>query len=194
MRLLFLLVFCSLLATVVPASAEISYSDAKPARDYISKVRIGGWIGNSALLVLPDRSAGVTPVGKNFGGVRLVEIGDNSFTAEYNGVQGKVTIDPGWQLAADPDLSNWLIAYMKNIAAKVDARYPDVSQDGIIRVMHNGAVSTRFLKVQLAAPFDHLPEWMESLDLKISINPHQTTQLQFVTMTITPQAYGRLLK
>lgn len=194
MRLLFLLLFCSMLASLIPASAEVSYAEAKPSRDYISKVRIGGWIGNDALLVLPDRSAGATPIGKNFGAVRLVEIGDNSFTAEYNGVSGKVTIDPGWQLAPHPDLTNWLIAYMKTIATRVDAQYTDVSQQGVIRVMHNGAVSTRFLKVQQASPFEPLPEWMESIDLKITINPHETTKLQFVTMTITPQAYARLAK
>lgn len=194
MRLLFLLVFCSLLAGLLPASAELSYAEAKPARDYISKVRIGGWIGNNALLVLPDRSAAATPIGKNYGSVKLLEIGDNSFTAEYNGVKGKVTIDPGWQLAPHPDLSNWIIAYMKNIATRVDAQYPDVSQQGIIRVMHNGAVASNFIKVQQSAPFDHLSDWMESMDLKVTINPHQATQLQFVGLTVTPQAYSRLVK
>lgn len=164
------------------------------ARNYITNVRIGGWIGNDALLVLPDRSAGVAPTGGGFGGVKLLEISDNSYTVDYGGVKDKVILDPAWQLAPHPDLTNWLISFMRRAGLRIDAQTPDISQEGVIQIMHNGAVSSSFLKVQQASPFQSLPDWMESINIRITVNPHDPTRVAFVSMKVTPQAYERLLK
>ena len=183
-------------------SALVSFSQAaiaapgneQTAKKYIANVRIGGWIGNQALLVLPDRNAGAAPVGVGFGSVKLIEIGDNSYTLEYDGVKDKVILDPAWQLAPHPDLTNWLISFMKGVGAKIDAQTPDTSQDGIIHIINKGVASSSFLKVQQASPFQTLPDWMESINIRVTINPHDPTRVAFINMTVTPQAYARLLK
>lgn len=187
----------SVALSIILASYSFAFaadSDSKSSKDYISKLRIGGWIGNDALLVLPDRSAGAAPIGQGFGGVKLIEVGNTSFTADYGGTQGKVTLDPGWQLAPHPDLTNWIIAFMKSVGQKIDAQTPDVSQQGVVRIMHNGASTSNFMKVIQAGPFQSLPDWMEYIDVRVSINPHEPTKLQFVSMGITPDAHKRLLK
>jgi len=176
------------------SAATAPDGDNPAAKKYISTLRIGGWIGNDALLVLPDRSAGAAPKGGGFGGVKLIEVGDNSFTVDYNGVKGKGTLDPVWQLAPHPDLTNWLIAFMKGVSAKIDAQTPDISQQGVIHISHNGVVSSGYLKVQQASPFQSLPDWMESIDVKVTINPHDPTQVAFASMMVTPQAFDRLQK
>lgn len=165
-------------------------------RDYISKIRIGGWIGDKAdaLLVLPDRSANSCKIGASLGGAKLVEIGDNSFTIEYSGTKAKVTLDPVWQLAPHPDLTNWLDAYMKEVGARIDAQVPDVTQEGVVHFTQNGAGASTFMKVQNANPYSALPDWLESIDLKVSINPHDPTKVSFVGMKITQAAYDRLIK
>ncbi len=176
------------------AAGTPAASDQKSAKDYISKTRIGGYIGNDALLVLPDRTAGAAPIGGFFGAMKLVEIGNTSYTLEYGGTQGKITLDPSWQIAPHPDLTNWLIAFMKAAGLKIDAQHPDVTQQGVIHIAKNGAVSSNFMKVQQANPFESLPDYLDSIDLKVSINPHDPTKVQFVSMTVTPQTYERLLK
>jgi hypothetical protein len=176
------------------SAAAQPFGGNQPARDYISNVRIGGWIGNDALLVLPDRSAGAAAVGGGFGPVKLLEIGDNSFTVDYSGVKGKVTLDPVWQLAAHPDLTNWLISFLKGVQARIDAQTPDITQEEVIRIANNGAVTSHFLKVQQASPFQCLPDWMESIRLKVTINPHDPTGVALMSMTITPLAQSKLLK
>jgi hypothetical protein len=181
-------------ATVSSPAAAPGEQSEQAARSYISKVRIGGWIGNDALLVLPDRSAGAAPTGRGFGSVKLIEIGDTSFTVDYGGVKGKVTLDPTWQLAPHPDLTNWLISFMKGVGSKIDAQTPDISQEAVIRILHNGVAESSFLKVQQANPFQSLPDWMESINIKVTINPHDPTRVAFLSMTVTPQAYERLLK
>jgi len=49
------------------------------------------------------------------------------------------------------------------------------------------------LKIQQALPFQTLPDWIESVDFKVSINPHEATRIQFLKMKITEAAYKRLL-
>ncbi|MBX9685553.1 MAG: hypothetical protein K2X27_02555 [Candidatus Obscuribacterales bacterium] len=159
-----------------------------------SGVRIGSWIANDALLVLPDRSAGACPIGGAFGGTKLVSVGDTDYVVEVGGKQIKTNINMAWQLCPHPDLTNWLISFMKNVGARIDAQTPDCTQEGVIRISQNGAASSGFMKVQQASPFWSLPDWMESIDVKVSINPHDPTKLQFISMKVTPQAYERLLK
>jgi hypothetical protein len=48
------------------------------------------------------------------------------------------------------------------------------------------------MKVEQANPFEPLPEYLESVDLKIKLNPHQLTSVEFASMKITPAAYERL--
>ncbi len=196
MRLAIVIAFCLTFTNLNTAMAASSPAGAaqQSAKDYISNTRIGGYIGNDALLVLPDHSAGVAPIGGSFGAMRLVEIGNTSYTLEYAGTQGKVTLDPSWQIAPHPDLTNWLIAYMKGVGSKIDAQTPDVTQEGVIHIASNGAVSSQFMKVEQANPFESLPSYLESIDIKVSINPHDPTKVQFVTMKVTPEAYARLIK
>ncbi len=184
--------FCSFNGLSVMAAGTTAPQDQ--AKQYISGVRIGGWIADDALLVLPDRTAAAVPIGKNFSGVTLLEIGNHSFKVDYNGTKGNVTLDPGWQLAPHPDLTNWLIAFMKSVGAKIDAQTPDVTQEGVITVSQNGVAKSSFMKVELANPFQTLPDWMESINIKVLINPHDPTKVQFITLKVTPEAYKRLLR
>lgn len=182
------------LSLVLANANVVGAADQKANKDYISKLRIGGWIGNDALLVLPDRSAGAAPIGGGFGGVKMLEIGNTSFTVDCSGQQGKCTLDPVWQLAPHPDLTNWLADFMKDVGLRIDAHFPDTTKEGVIRISHSGYSSSSFMSVQKSAPFQSLPEWMESIDLKVSINPGDPTKVQFVSMTVAAQAYDRLCK
>ena len=189
----------SILALLLAFGIGSSVSAATPSpdkasKDYISRIRIGGWIGDDALLVMPDRRANSCKIGASLSGAKLVEIGDNSFTTQYSGTQVKVTLDPGLQLAPHPDLTNWLTADMKDVGHRIDAQVPDVTNEGVVHFTQNGAAASTFMKVQNANPYSALPDWMESIDLKVSINPHDPTRVSFMGMTITQQAYDRLCK
>lgn len=182
-----------LVLTALTMQAFSLAAGAESQRDYINGTRIGGWIGNNALLVLPDRSAGSVAVGSSFGGTKLVDIGNVDYTLEYGGYKGKNSIDPAWQLMAHPDLSNWLISFMKNLGQKIDAQFPDVSKEVVVRVSQNGAISSDVIKVQQASPTQALPDWMESIELKLNINPHDPTKVQFLSLTVSKDAYKRLI-
>lgn len=183
---LFLISICSRAALAV---------DSMPPEDLALKSRIGGWIGDNVLLVLPDRSAGLLAVGSELRGVRLLEIDDNSgYTLESGGARCKFSLDRAWLLAPDPDIRNWLVSYMKHMRDRIDSGARAVSQEATVRVFANGAVKTDIIPVQQAAPFHSLPEWMESVDFKLLLNPGQKTSVQLLSFTVTPAAYKRLLK
>lgn len=163
-----------------------------PAKDYTNGVRLGGWLGNNPMIVLPDRSANAVKVGNSWGGVKLVAVDDSTFTIDYGGKQLKGNIDPAWQVAPHPDLTNWLISYMNVLGKKIDAQNPDITQQGVIRVYANGKAPSGYMKVEQANPFDTLPEYIESMDLKVQMNPHQPTVVEFVSLKLTPAAYERI--
>lgn len=169
-------------------------SSAPAAKDYTNGVRLGGWLGNNPLIVLPDRSANAVKIGNAWGGVKLVGVDEagSTFTIDYGGKQLKGNIDPAWQIAAHPDLTNWLISYMNVLGKRIDAQTPDITQEGVIRVYANGKAPSGYMKIEQANPFDSLPEYIESVDLKIKMNPHQPTVVEFASMKITPAAYERL--
>ncbi len=181
------------LGSFLAAQAAPSSND-KSAKDYISRIHIGGWVGDSALLVMPDRLAAAVPTGSSLEGARLVSIDDTKFTMEYGGVKGNVTLDPWWQLMPHPDLTNWLTSFMKEVGLKVDAQRPDVSHEEVVRISRNGAASGDNIKVQQARPYPSLPDWMESVDIKVSINPHEPTRVSFVSLVVTQEAFNRLGK
>lgn len=178
----------------VAANAAPSPAGEKSAKDYISRIHIGGWVGDSALLVMPDRMAAAVPTGSSLEGAKLVSIDDTKFVVEYGGVKGNVTLDPWWQLMPHPDLTNWLTSFMKEVGLKIDAQKPDVSHDEVIRFSRNGSASGDSIKVQQARPYPSLPDWMESVDVKVSINPHEATRCGFVSCVVTQDAFNRLGK
>lgn len=169
-------------------------TSAPAVKDYTNGVRLGGWLGNNPLIILPDRSANAVKIGNSWGGVKLVGVDEagSTFTIDYGGKQLKGNIDPAWQIAAHPDLTNWLISYMNVLGKKLDAQNPDITQEGVIRVYANGKAPSGYMKVEQANPFETLPEYLESVDLKIKMNPHQLTEVEFASMKITPAAYERL--
>lgn len=166
---------------------------AAPAvKDYTNGVRIGGWLGDRALIVLPDRSASPVSIGNSFGGVKLVAIGDSSFTIDYGGKTLKGNLDNGPQIAPHPDLTNWLIDYMNSLGKRIDAQNPDLTQSTVIRVNANGSAPSSLMKIEQANPFVALPEYLESVDFKVKLTPHKPTQVEFAGMKITPAVYSTL--
>lgn len=178
------------------STQSITHAASNPpaSKDYTNGVRVGGWLGDRALLVLPDRNATAVSVGKSFGSTKLLAIGNTDYTIETGGKQMKGNLDMAWQIAPNPDLTNWLISYMNVIGKKLDLVNPDLNQETTIRVYANGSAPSNLIKVNQAVPFDTLPEYLESVDLKIKLTPHQPTVVEFVSMKITQAAYDRLGK
>lgn len=181
------------LATIL-CSSFLSASGADVSSGFLKGVRVGGFLGDKVMLVLPDRTASLVSVGESVSGVKLANVGTTTVTLEAGQQKEILDLGTAWQLAPHADLTSWRSSYLKLVGKRVDAQNPEVSKAVIFRAFKNGAAQTDDVEITQGVPYPKLPRFLESASLTASYAPDKQTSVSMNDMIVTEQAYQRLLK
>ncbi len=183
--LMLLLIFASFIAV---RAADENHSQ------FLKGVRIGGFLDDKVLLVLPDRTASLVSTGESVQGVKLVGVDATTATLECGTQREILDLGTAWQLAPHADLTSWRTRYLKIVGRRVDAQNPEVCKAVIFRAFRNGAAQTDDVEITQGVPYPKLPDFLESVSLTASYAPEKQTAVDMNYMVVTDKAYQRLLK
>lgn len=131
--------------------------------------------------------------GQSYKGVRLVGLDATGVLLDYRGSERRIEMGTAWQLEPQKDISWWFKHYQKQCLRRIENEHPYVAQKGHFIVRQNGSVrQSDMMQVRRASPLGPLPEFMESAEFVVLMNPPRPTKLSIKTMKVTTDAYRRL--